>query len=1368
MKAQRWLSMALVMIMLGSIVLPTQTFAVGGEGNSTSLTNEKNDSVEKSELKDLSGDIKEKANLSVEKAKQYYVENPPNYGEGSTYHGNYWLFSALWGAGQNLRDFPWNGSPWEPTSYWMNGTDEKNSTSNEDAGTIIGSILLEKDPEKFGKRNMVEDLINRQKEDGSFFTIWGESWAMIALDLVDAEYNQDQHIKHILGLQNQETGYFGGSDSTGWMLIALAPHMDRADVKSAVDKAVKGILNGRDKDNGEVSGQMYGENSNSVSPIINGLAAVGEDLFSDKWTMDTTNFGRTNIVERYVDRYQHVDGSFKWKDTDKKGNVMATEQSLLAIADAVAGESTFVRLKKHKKENLDKETTVSFRVEGIENTLYPEKEFNVKSFSEQPTAFNAMDQALKDAGIPYKGGIGYVSSIGGEGEASFGGWDGWQYMVNDVYPDVYMGDYDIKTGDKIVLFYGNVGDIYKGQNVADEVEKLTLKPQMEVADHLYEGEDLKVTVTAKYNVFNKNYEVEKENELTTIQNADVHYDGQVYKTDKNGVATIPGEKAKVGNYELRVTKDIEGSYPRLLRQSKKIIVSETSDPDLTVTGLTDESVTKDDTVKFTVSATNHKNQAIQPLVKLNGTDVKLQKTGEYSLVLTQGENTIEVIAKDSGKETKRSYRITLDAEVTQQNITQSIVISESNNEVPLAKTTMEVFEGDTALDVLKRVTTKYNIPMEANEYDSGAYVTSIAGVKEFDRGAESGWMFRVNGQFSDVGASDIYLIPGDNLEWLYTINFGEDIGATEFVTIRSEMNPTLTVTGLPKDELVRQSEASFSVESKSYFGTKLEPVVKLNEKLVDKQKTGNYDISFKKGENIITITATDQGKRETLKEIKFTYIPENEEIPVTDPILVVAGIKDGGKVESPEINFSVIAKDYKMDLLEPEVVLAGKKITPEKDGTYNASLIEGENKFAITAVDKDGRKASENYTVTYLKNYTKQVDDAIYSASKNILENGVSNEWQAIALERAGYSSQPQFRKYYDTFTENVNQQVIDVSGSGRMLITDVERLSIAAAALGKDAANLDGQNLIEKIYNSEKTKDGSDSLTAQGNNGIIYALIALDTKNFKVPENATWTREKLVNELLDYQRADGAWSLSTSDTKAASFDITGMALTALAPYHEAPKVKAAINKAVEYLSEMQGTTGGYSDKLAGGISSETASQVILGLTANGIDPRETMFTKNGINLLDHLLSFKADDGGFVHINGDKASNSIATEQALQALVSFNWQKDDKGRLFDFTVESELSAPIVVDEDKVVDSDKDAEKDKETGTGTGSGSGTDKDQVVGGGNQNAESIPNGQKLPATATTMFSTLLIGLILLLVGGVVLIRNRKVSKQLAAKES
>ena len=86
---------------------------------------------------------------------------------------------------------------------------------------------------------------------------------------------------------------------------------------------------------------------------------------------------------------------------------------------------------------------------------------------------------------------------------------------------------------------------------------------------------------------------------------------------------------------------------------------------------------------------------------------------------------------------------------------------------------------DTAFSLLQRQLQEAKIPMEFVKtpvYDS-AYIEGIANLYEFDCGDGSGWMFRINGVFPSGGSSLQVLEDGDCVEWLYTCNLGEDIGA---------------------------------------------------------------------------------------------------------------------------------------------------------------------------------------------------------------------------------------------------------------------------------------------------------------------------------------------------------------------------------------------------------------------------------------------------------------------------------------------------------------------------------------------------------------------------------------------------------------
>ena len=109
-------------------------------------------------------------------------------------------------------------------------------------------------------------------------------------------------------------------------------------------------------------------------------------------------------------------------------------------------------------------------------------------------------------------------------------------------------------------------------------------------------------------------------------------------------------------------------------------------------------------------------------------------------------------------------------------IVHSIVISSS--EVPLPPTEMEIQKGDTVLQALISITMEKAIQMDyRGGQGASAYVQGLDNVYEFDRGQGSGWMYRVNGIFPDRGAGVVPLLDGDRVEWLYTTNLGEDLGA---------------------------------------------------------------------------------------------------------------------------------------------------------------------------------------------------------------------------------------------------------------------------------------------------------------------------------------------------------------------------------------------------------------------------------------------------------------------------------------------------------------------------------------------------------------------------------------------------------------
>ena len=100
----------------------------------------------------------------------------------------------------------------------------------------------------------------------------------------------------------------------------------------------------------------------------------------------------------------------------------------------------------------------------------------------------------------------------------------------------------------------------------------------------------------------------------------------------------------------------------------------------------------------------------------------------------------------------------------------------------LQEITVEFTPGETVFDILQRVCAAADIPLEYSWtplYDS-YYLEGICHLYEFDCGAESGWMFQVNGKFPNYGCSSYEVKPGDQIQWRYScIGLGADLGADQ-------------------------------------------------------------------------------------------------------------------------------------------------------------------------------------------------------------------------------------------------------------------------------------------------------------------------------------------------------------------------------------------------------------------------------------------------------------------------------------------------------------------------------------------------------------------------------------------------------------
>lgn len=106
----------------------------------------------------------------------------------------------------------------------------------------------------------------------------------------------------------------------------------------------------------------------------------------------------------------------------------------------------------------------------------------------------------------------------------------------------------------------------------------------------------------------------------------------------------------------------------------------------------------------------------------------------------------------------------------------------------------------------------------------------------------------------------------------------------------------------------------------------------------------------------------------------------------------------------------------------------------------------------------------------------------------------LGGEWTVLALARGGTDTET---AYFTGYCAALEQTVREANGVlSERKYTEYSRVILALSALGKDARDVAGFDLTLPLGDYEKT-------AAQGVNGVIYALLALDSRDYPMPQNA-------------------------------------------------------------------------------------------------------------------------------------------------------------------------------------------------------------------------------------------------------------------------
>ncbi|MEE0944702.1 MAG: S-layer homology domain-containing protein [Clostridia bacterium] len=243
--------------------------------------------------------------------------------------------------------------------------------------------------------------------------------------------------------------------------------------------------------------------------------------------------------------------------------------------------------------------------------------------------------------------------------------------------------------------------------------------------------------------------------------------------------------------------------------------------------------------------------------------------------------------------------------------------------------------------------------------------------------------------------------------------------------------------------------------------------------------------------------------------------------------------------------------------------------------------------------------------------------------------SSVGGEWSVLGLARSSRGINEETAKlYYDNLC-NYLKEKNGVLNSRKN--TEYSRVAIAVTAIGKNAKDISGYNLLSPLADYDKT-------VSQGLNGAVWALVALDLYDEDIAE-------RYVDYILDKQLSDGGWSLSGNSSDS---DMTAMVLTALSKHKDEEKVSDAIKKGVSCLAKAK------SD------SAESYAQMIVALCEIGISFEDERFDY----LTEKMLDYYTAGEGFSHKIGEEVS-LMTTEQCFYAIVAAKRVEDEKNTLFD-------------------------------------------------------------------------------------------------------
>ncbi|WP_053955271.1 Ig-like domain-containing protein [Inediibacterium massiliense] len=1134
------------------------------------------------------------------------------------------------------------------------------NTSKEYAKAIMGIIAAGLDPTNYNGKNYVEFLVKCQEPEGYFKTREAlcdmadeVAYCILALDMAGAEYDVDKAMKFLNSKITEEGNRacvkeFSGAPSghlekTCITLIALCSHKDKIE-DSLIDKMVNFIKSE------QLNCGVYGETKEDIETksakktalVLQALAAAKVDIYQDKWKKTQDGTSITILDQLFTLKNGEI-----FKETDQSSNDKLNEEATKAVFAALIDFYTEKSMFHEIKIKLGTPHTIQIKVPNDQTQIKIGKivslsgkvfDANGKYIASEKLTWSSSDPSI--AKIDEKKGILTAKDLGKVKitaklqtiEESI------DLEIVDVTPDKIEikvdGDVvEIEEGRKIKITaaaYDTGGEIIENPDI-----KWSISPDdiAEFKDNIFTAKAIgevsitasiedKVTKTITLKIISRKEKIQKA--IADIQ------EGFASSNDKYEYYTTLGlrhigvdpsiieDKANVyGKYYANfsdyakniITAVALGKDPKNYNgkdQIEKILnASKPFYEELDVANLSDAIIALD-----MANASYDKEKAIKYLINKVKNSSSLSSKSIAMIALSNHKkidgvnDTIKIIQDDLKK------------------------LQDENGIIQNCETTSLAIQG-----LIAAGEDLYSDPwVKKDEYGNNIYL--LDGLLKLKDGQKFRPTIKGNTNPSDTKQEQYALAALADLSkeksMYHSIKHG-DIEIVKIKEIKIESKDLSIQKGETKEVKVQAiDEKGQTIENPNLVWESLNPdIVKVEDGKI---------IGLKKGIGTIRIQSKDDEKIYTdlTVQVLVVYKAPNKAI-ITEPenTAVVKGNtlklevkvfdEDENELENPNLIWN--SSDEKVGTIQDGIFTGIQKGSVDISVQVKDTNIQSTISLMVVDIDEEA-----NHTIAQLTEGVKKYYQEIYYRENQ----GCLDAWESATLAKAGadltkwgIGAQKKYCTKYDMNLERITSVIPQV---------------LICLDLGEDPTNFEGRNLVNEV--KEYLDNGEQNFASLNE---LKAVIALDEFNKKYPDKkVNYNVDKALKIIFAAQTENGGFKERGDSPVPVN---TGYALKALSNHKGEALVDESIQKAIQYLKDIQKEDGGFCSKT---YMTDNHAHALSGLLAVGENITSKEWTKNGKNPIDALFNLWKKNHSFDNKEGDSSNNRswvAGTQWALYTLV---------------------------------------------------------------------------------------------------------------------